>query len=394
MKDSLQLILANIAEVLVEEELKKKLDSGKKLRVKLGFDPTAPDLHFGHVVVLNKLKALQELGHTIMIVIGDFTAMIGDPTGKSATRPSLSEQEVRANAQTYLEQIGKVLKSDGLEVHFNSSWLTQLGTEGIIKLAATKTVARMLEREDFSKRFSSGQPIAIHEFLYPLLQAYDSLHLKADIEIGGTDQKFNLLMGRELQKHHNCEQQICLMMPILEGTNGVDKMSKSLNNYIAIQDTHIEMFGKIMSVSDDLLWHYMELLSSKSSKEILALKQQAGSVLNPRDIKVEFAKEMITKFHNLDLAHDAEQDFVNRFKKNLLSDNIEIVVLESDNLNLAPILKILGFTASTKDAIRHIEQGAVKINEQKILDKSYQFVKGKEYIVQLGKRHCNKVIIK
>lgn len=394
MKDSLQLILANIAEVLVEEELKKKLDSGKKLRVKLGFDPTAPDLHFGHVVVLNKLRTLQDLGHVIMVVIGDFTAMIGDPTGKSATRPSLSEEEVRANAQTYLEQIGKILKSDSLEVHFNSSWLKQLGAEGIIKLSATKTVARMLEREDFSKRFSSGQPIAIHEFLYPLLQAYDSLHLKADIEIGGTDQKFNLLMGRELQKYYNHEQQICLMMPILEGTNGIDKMSKSLNNYIAIQDSHIEMFGKIMSISDNLLWHYMELLSSKSIADLQELKQQAGTVVNPRDIKVEFAKEIITKFHSLDLANDAEQDFINRFKKNLLSDNLELVILESDSLNLGPILKQLGFTTSTKDAMRHIEQGAVKINEQKILDKSYQFVRNQEYIVQLGKRHFSKVIIK
>jgi tyrosyl-tRNA synthetase len=392
--NNLDLILANSAEVLLKDELKKKLSTGNKLRVKLGFDPTAPDLHLGHVVVLNKLKTLQDLGHTIMIVIGDFTAMIGDPTGKNITRPSLSEQEVTANAKTYLAQIGKILELERLEIHFNSSWLSNLGTQGIIKLAATKTVSRMLERDDFSKRFSNGMPIAIHEFLYPLLQAYDSLHLQADLEIGGTDQRFNLLMGRELQKHYDYAPQVCIMMPILEGTNGIDKMSKSLNNYIAIQETNIEMFGKIMSISDDLLWHYMSLISSKNSEEISALKQQAGKILNPRDIKVDFAKEIITKFHSFELAIEAEQDFVNRFKNKLIGTNIKTVVIESDILGLPIILKLLGFTASTSEAIRYIEQGAVKVDEHKVVDKNYQFFKHQEYIVQLGKRHYNKLIIK
>lgn len=394
MTDSFNEIIANTAEVLVEQELRDKLKSGKNLRVKLGFDPTAPDLHFGHVVVLKKLRTLQDLGHTIMIVIGDFTAMIGDPTGKNATRPSLSEEEVAVNAQTYLDQIGKVLKKDNLEIHFNSSWLKSLGAEGVIKLAATKTVARMLERDDFSKRFNGGQPIAIHEFLYPLLQAYDSLHLKADIELGGTDQKFNLLMGRELQKHYEQSQQVCLMMPILEGTSGTDKMSKSLNNYIAIHDNHIEMFGKIMSISDDLMWHYLELLSSMSKAHIVELQSQVKSGMNPRDIKIAFAKEMITQFHSEDLAIAAEQDFINRFSKNLVSENLPLVQMESDNLGLAFILKMLEFTVSTKDAIRQIEQGAVKLNEQKILDKNHQLLRDVEYVVQLGKRNATKVIVK
>lgn len=394
MTDSFNEIIANTAEILVEQELRDKLKSGKSLRVKLGFDPTAPDLHFGHVVVLKKLRTLQDLGHTIMIVIGDFTAMIGDPTGKNATRPSLSEAEVAINAQTYLDQIGKLLKKDNLEIHFNSSWLRSLGAEGVIKLASTKTVARMLERDDFSKRFNAGQPIAIHEFLYPLLQAYDSLHLKADIELGGTDQKFNLLMGRELQKHYEQSQQVCLMMPILEGTSGTDKMSKSLNNYIAIHDNHIEMFGKIMSISDDLMWHYLELLSNKNKVQIVELQSQVKSGMNPRDIKITFAKEMITQFHSEDLAIVAEQDFINRFSKNLVSENLPLVQMESDNLGLAFILKTLEFTVSTKDAIRQIEQGAVKVNEQKILDKNHQLLRDVEYIVQLGKRNATKVIIK
>lgn len=394
MTDSFNEIIANTAEVLVEQELRDKLKSGKSLRVKLGFDPTAPDLHFGHVVVLKKLRTLQDLGHTIMIVIGDFTAMIGDPTGKNATRPSLSEAEVAANAQTYLDQICKVLRKDNLEIHFNSSWLKSLGAEGVIKLAATKTVARMLERDDFSKRFNGGQPIAIHEFLYPLLQAYDSLHLKADLELGGTDQKFNLLMGRELQKHYEQSQQVCLMMPILEGTSGTDKMSKSLNNYIAIHDNHIEMFGKIMSISDDLMWHYLELLSSMSKAQILELQNQVKSGMNPRDIKIAFAKEMITQFHSEDLAIAAEQDFINRFSKNLVSENLPLVQMESDNLGLAFILKMLEFTVSTKEAIRQIEQGAVKLNEQKILDKNHQLLRDVEYVVQLGKRNATKVIVK
>lgn len=394
MTDIFAKIIANSAELLVEHELKDKLKIGKALRVKLGFDPTAPDLHFGHVVVLNKLRTLQDLGHTIMIVIGDFTAMIGDPTGKNATRPRLSAEEVSANAQTYLAQIGKILTDDNLEIHFNSSWLKELGAEGVIKLAATKTVARMLERDDFSKRFDNGQPIAIHEFLYPLLQAYDSLHLKADLELGGTDQKFNLLMGRELQKHYDLPQQSCLMMPILEGTNGVDKMSKSLNNYIAIHDSHIEMFGKIMSISDELMWHYLQLLSAKTFGQILQLKSDVESGLNPRDIKINFAKEMITKFHNVELANAAEQDFINRFSKQQIATDLPLTEIESDNLGLAFILKTIGFVSSMQEAIRQIEQGAVKINGEKQLDRNFQLSRLVEYIVQLGKRRCMKINIK
>lgn len=394
MEDLLKLIIDNTEEVLLVKELEAKLALGRKLRVKLGFDPTAKDLHLGHMVVLNKLKVLQDLGHTIMIVIGDFTAMIGDPTGKTVTRPSLSATEVKANTTTYLEQISKILDSAKLEIYYNSSWLESLGVQGLIKLASTKTVARMLEREDFAKRFANQQPIAIHEFLYPLLQAYDSLHLKADIELGGIDQKFNLLIGRELQKHYNYEPQCCIMMPILEGINGVDKMSKSLNNYIAINDSYIDIFGKIMSISDDLLWNYLHLLSSKTNKQIDTIKQQAGFSINPRDIKIEFAKEIVTKFYSLDLAMQAEQDFINKFRKKSWSDHIELVTLKNlEYFDLVNILKVLNFATSTSSAIRAIEQGSVKINGEKIVNKNYQLLKNQEYQVQCGKKQYKKIII-
>ena len=393
MEDKFSQIIAGCDEVLLSQDLRTKLNSSKKLKVKLGFDPTAPDLHFGHVVVLNKLKTLQDLGHIIMVVIGDFTAMIGDPTGKNSIRPILSADEVKKNSDTYLDQIGKVLNKDKLEVYFNSSWLNAIGSSGIIKLAATKTVARMLEREDFSKRFHNNQPIAIHEFLYPLLQAYDSLHLKADLELGGTDQKFNLLMGRELQKYYDQSLQICMTMPILEGTNGVDKMSKSLNNYIAINDSHIDMFGKIMSVSDELMWQYLRLLSHKSYEQILQLQEQVKQGMNPRDIKMDFAKEMVAKFHNKEFAEIAEQDFVNRFSNKIIAQDIEVSYLESDNLGLAVIIKQLGLVKSMQEAIRNIEQGGVKIDGIKQVDRNYQLSRNVEYVVQVGKRVYVKVLI-
>ncbi len=376
-------------EILIEEELVEKLKSGKKLRIKAGFDPTAPDLHLGHTVLINKMKTFQDLGHEVIFLIGDFTGMIGDPTGKNVTRKPLTRDDVLANAETYKEQVFKILDPAKTTIAFNSEWMEKLGAAGMIKLAARQTVARMLERDDFKKRYTGGQAIAIHEFLYPLVQGWDSVALEADVELGGTDQRFNLLMGRELQKEEGQKPQTVLMMPLLEGTDGVQKMSKSLGNYIGITDAPTEMFGKVMSISDDLMWRYYELLSAKSLEEIDALKAQVAQGTNPRDIKIAFAKEMIARFHDDAAAEAAHQDFTQRFSKNALPDDIPAVTLtvEGDAMPIANLLKEAGLVASTSEAIRMIKQGAVKLNgTDKVSDTRLEVAKGTEQIYQVGKR--------
>ncbi|MBE0362819.1 tyrosyl-tRNA synthetase [Pseudoalteromonas ulvae UL12] len=389
----LQAALAEIKrgaeEILIEEELVEKLKSGKKLKIKAGFDPTAPDLHLGHTVLINKMKTFQDLGHEVIFLIGDFTGMIGDPTGKNVTRKPLTREDVLANAETYKEQVFKILDPAKTTVAFNSTWMEKLGSAGMIKLASNQTVARMLERDDFKKRYAGGQPIAIHEFLYPLVQGWDSVALESDVELGGTDQRFNLLMGRELQKSEGQKPQTVLMMPLLEGTDGVQKMSKSLGNYIGITDSPTEMFGKIMSISDDLMWRYYELLSALSIEQIEELKAQVAEGKNPRDIKISFAQEMITRFHSEDDAEAAYQDFINRFQKKALPDDIPevTVTIETDVISIANLLKEAGLVASTSEAMRMIKQGAVKLNgEDKITDTKLEISKGTQEIYQVGKR--------
>ncbi|CCQ09780.1 Tyrosyl-tRNA synthetase [Pseudoalteromonas luteoviolacea B = ATCC 29581] len=383
-------------EILLEDELKEKLKSGKKLRIKAGFDPTAPDLHLGHTVLINKMKTFQDLGHEVIFLIGDFTGMIGDPTGKNATRKPLTKEDVLANAETYKEQVFKILDPAKTTVAFNSHWMEELGAAGMIKLAARQTVARMLERDDFKKRYAGGQSIAIHEFLYPLVQGWDSVALKADVELGGTDQRFNLLMGRELQKDEGQTPQTVLMMPLLEGTDGVQKMSKSLGNYIGITDAPTEMFGKIMSISDDLMWRYYELLSALSLDEIAALKVSIREGKNPRDIKIEFAKEMITRFHSANDAQAAHDDFIQRFSKNALPDDIPdiTIVSEDSEILITVLLKDAGLVSSTSEAMRMIKQGAVKLNgEDKISDAKLMIAKGTTAIYQVGKRKFANVTV-
>lgn len=383
-------------EILIEEELKEKLKSGKKLRIKAGFDPTAPDLHLGHTVLINKMKTFQDLGHEVIFLIGDFTGMIGDPTGKNVTRKPLTREDVLANAETYKEQVFKILDPAKTTVAFNSEWMEQLGASGMIKLAARQTVARMLERDDFKKRYAGGQSIAIHEFLYPLVQGWDSVALKADVELGGTDQRFNLLMGRELQKDEGQTPQTVLMMPLLEGTDGVNKMSKSLGNYIGITDSPTDMFGKIMSITDDLMWRYYELLSALSLEQIDALKQEVANGKNPRDIKIDFAKEMITRFHSEADAQAAHDDFTQRFSKNALPDDIpEITVSTEDTeMVISVLLKEAGLVDSTSEAMRMIKQGAVKLNgEDKVSDSKLMIAKGTTAIYQVGKRKFAKVTV-
>jgi tyrosyl-tRNA synthetase len=380
-------------EILVESELIDKLEQGKPLRVKAGFDPTAPDLHLGHTVLINKLRHFQDHGHHILFLIGDFTGMIGDPTGKSSTRPPLSREEVLANAKTYEQQIFKILDKEKTEVVFNSSWMSKLDATGLIQLASRHTVARMLERDDFSKRYTSGQPIAIHEFLYPLVQGYDSVMLKSDVELGGTDQKFNLLVGRELQKQYGQTPQVVMTMPILEGLDGVQKMSKSLNNYIGINEAPNEMFGKLMSVSDTLMWRYFELLSFRPLGEITGFKKQVAEGANPRDIKFELAKEIITRFHTAKAAESAQADFIARFQQGAMPEDMEhknIRSLES-SMAIANLLKDAGLVESTSEAIRMIKQGAVKIDGEKIEDQKLSIKKGSEHVYQVGKRRFAKV---
>ncbi|OCQ21098.1 tyrosine--tRNA ligase [Pseudoalteromonas luteoviolacea] len=383
-------------DILVEDELIEKLKSGKKLRIKAGFDPTAPDLHLGHTVLINKLKTFQDLGHEVIFLIGDFTGMIGDPTGKNVTRKPLTREDVLANAETYKEQVFKILDPEKTTVAFNSQWMEKLSSAEMIKLASRQTVARMLERDDFKKRYAGGQAIAIHEFLYPLVQGWDSVALEADVELGGTDQRFNLLMGRELQKEEGQKPQTVLMMPLLEGTDGVQKMSKSLGNYIGITDAPTEMFGKVMSISDDLMWRYYELLSAKSLTDIEALKEEVAGGRNPRDIKIDFAKEMIARFHSEEDAQAAHQDFIKRFQKNALPDDIAEVTIEieGETTFIANLLKEAGLVASTSEAMRMIKQGAVKLNgEEKVTDTKLEIAKGSTEIYQVGKRKFAKVTV-
>ncbi|EGI71615.1 tyrosyl-tRNA synthetase [Pseudoalteromonas distincta] len=389
----LQTALAEIKrgaeEILIEDELVEKLKSGKKLKIKAGFDPTAPDLHLGHTVLINKMKTFQDLGHEVIFLIGDFTGMIGDPTGKNVTRKPLTREDVLANAETYKEQVFKILDPAKTTVAFNSTWMEKLGAAGMIKLAANQTVARMLERDDFKKRYGSGQPIAIHEFLYPLVQGWDSVALESDVELGGTDQRFNLLMGRELQKVEGQKPQTVLMMPLLEGTDGVQKMSKSLGNYIGITDAPNDMFGKIMSISDVLMWRYYDLLSALSIEEIAAQKERVEQGTNPRDIKIELAKELIARFHSEADAQGAHDDFIQRFQKKALPDEIPelTITIAEDTILIANLLKEANLVVSTSEAMRMIKQGAVKLNgEDKITDTKLEVAKGTTAIYQVGKR--------
>lgn len=393
--DQMQELVRGSEEVLVEAEFVTKLKKGKPLRIKAGFDPTAPDLHLGHTVLINKMRQFQEAGHHILFLIGDFTGMIGDPTGKSATRPPLTAEQVQQNALTYQEQIFKILDPDKTEIVFNSTWMSQLGSAGLIQLAAKHTVARMLERDDFNKRYKSGQPIAIHEFLYPLVQGYDSVALQADVELGGTDQKFNLLVGRELQRQYGQEQQIVITMPLLEGLDGVNKMSKSLGNYIGITDTPNDMFGKIMSISDDLMWRYFELLSFRPLAELRRFKQDVEQGANPRDLKFLLAEELIARFHSPSAATGAREDFIARFQKGAMPDQIDEVslVAEGEAMPIASLLKAAGLVPSTSDALRMIQQGGVKIDGEKIEDRSLLIQKGSSAVFQVGKRKFARVTL-
>ncbi|MDB4277588.1 tyrosine--tRNA ligase [Gammaproteobacteria bacterium] len=395
MEDNLNLIKRGIDELLNEAELISKLKSKKQLVIKAGFDPTAPDLHLGHTVLINKLRHFQQLGHKVIFLIGDFTAMIGDPSGKNKTRPPLNAAEIEKNSETYTKQVFKILDPKMTEVRFNSEWCKKLGAEGIIRLASQYNLARMLERDDFSKRYKSNQSIAIHEFLYPLIQAYDSIALEADVELGGTDQKFNLLVGRELQRAHEQEPQVVITVPILEGLDGTNKMSKSLGNYVGIDEAPAEMFGKIMSISDELMWRWFDLLSFKSSEDIQLLKAQQADGMNPRDIKIVLAKELITRFHDGRAAEEAEQNFINQFQKKNIPDDIEELVLSwpEDSIPLPNLLKDAGMTESTSEAMRMIKQGGVRINEEKITDPKHSVPKNSSAIYQVGKRKFKKITL-
>ncbi|MFZ4076415.1 MAG: tyrosine--tRNA ligase [Legionellaceae bacterium] len=386
--------MRGVEEVLPHEALRKKLDQNKPLVIKAGFDPTAPDIHLGHTVLLNKLREFQEGGHQVVFLIGDFTAMIGDPTGKNAARAPLGQEQIIENSKTYQAQAFKILDPEKTTVAFNSTWLEPMGAAGLIRLAATHTVARMLERDDFQKRYSSGQPIAIHEFLYPLIQGYDSVALKADVECGGTDQKFNLLMGRELQKHYGYEPQVILMTPLIEGLDGVKKMSKSLNNYIGITEPADAMFGKLMSISDELMWRYIDLLSFKSSFEIQSMKQSVKEGLNPRDVKINFAEEIVTRFHSKDEAQTAHQAFIERFQKKEIPDALETQRIDRGSFSTFPqLLKNTGLTKSTSEAIRLLKEGAIKIEGEKVTDPALVLSKDKTYVIQVGKRRIVKIEI-
>lgn len=391
----IDMIKKGVDEILPEAELIEKIKLNRPLEIKAGFDPTAPDLHLGHAVLLTKMRQLQDMGHNISFLIGDFTGMIGDPSGKNATRPPLSVEQIKHNAETYANQVFKILDKQKTKICFNSVWLEQLGATGMLKLTATQTVARMLERDDFSKRYKNNQPISIHEFIYPLLQGYDSVAMKADIELGGTDQKFNLLMGRELQKHFGQPQQAVIMMPLLEGLDGVNKMSKSLNNYIGISEAPNDMFGKLMSISDELMWRYYDLLSLKSPTEINQLKTQVQNGQNPRDVKVLLAQEIITRFHSEDAAISALCDFELRFKQGMAPADLELIQIKSDgNNSIANILKVANLVSSTSEGIRMIAQGGVKLNSEKIVDKAHKLEQQIEYVIQVGKRKFARILIK
>tara|TARA_B110000003_G_scaffold186915_1_gene185776 strand:- start:8881 stop:10074 length:1194 start_codon:yes stop_codon:yes gene_type:complete len=394
IEETLDLIKRGSDEILIESELIEKLKKGKPLKIKAGFDPTAPDLHLGHTVLLNKLRQFQDLGHEVIFLIGDFTGMIGDPSGKNVTRPPLSKEDVQKNAESYADQVFKILIKEKTEIVFNSTWLNDLGASGILKLAATHTVARMLERDDFSKRYKSNQPIAIHEFIYPLLQGYDSVALKADVEIGGTDQKFNLLMGRELQKHYNQEQQCILTMPLLEGLDGVQKMSKSLNNYISIDEAPESIFAKLLSISDDLMWRYIDLLSLKTAKQIRLWKLRAEEGENPKKIKVEFAKELVERFHDADASDKAENNFNIRSKGQIPKDipNFNIKC-DGVGISVPQLLKKINLVSSTSEAMRLIDGGGIKVNGEKFEDPKKLILRDAIITIQVGKRKFARVSI-
>ena len=395
MKEALKLINRGTDEILTESDLKKKLDSGKQLIIKAGFDPTAPDLHLGHTVLLNKLRHFQDLGHRVVFLIGDFTGRIGDPSGINKTRPTLDAKDLEENAKTYEKQVFKILKKDLTDVRFNSEWCEKLGADGLIRLAAKYNVARMLERDDFSKRFSENKSIAIHEFLYPLVQGYDSVALKADVELGGTDQKFNLLVGRELQRDYDQEPQVVITVPILEGLDGVKKMSKSLNNYVAIDEEPDEMFGKIMSISDDLMWRWFELLSFMSEEEINSLKKEVQDGKNPRDIKFILAEEIVDRFHKVGDGQKCKELFLNRFQKGQIPENVDLVKVNigGESILLVNLLKETNMIASVSEGNRLIKQGGIKVNSEKVNDPKFEISVNSENLYQVGKRRFLKIKI-
>ena len=390
IEQAIQTIRRGADELIVEEELAKKLATGRKLRVKLGLDPTAPDLHLGHTVVINKLRHFQELGHQVQFLIGDFTGMIGDPTGKNQTRPPLSRDEILRNAKTYQDQVFKILDPARTQILFNSEWSDKLGAEGMIRLASRYTVARLLERDDFQKRFSGNQPISVHELLYPLMQGYDSVAMKSDVELGGTDQKFNLLVGRELQKQYGQEPQCILTMPLLEGLDGKEKMSKSLGNYVGISEPPREMFGKLMSISDELMWRYITLLSFASEQEIAAWRKD-----KPRDVKARFAKEIVARFHGRPAAEEAEAEFEQRFRHGVLPDDMpEVSVSPGGETTFAQLLKLAGLVESTSEANRLIGQGGVRVDGERLSDRALKAARGRTYVIQVGKRKFARVSVR
>lgn len=393
VKEQMEVIRRGADEVIVEVELEKRLQTGARLRVKAGFDPTAPDLHIGHTVLINKMRQFQQLGHEALFLIGDFTGMIGDPTGKSATRPALSKDEILENAKTYKDQVFRILDPDQTEIVFNSTWMDKMSAADLIQLAGKHTVARMLERDDFSKRYKGNRAISIHEFLYPLVQGYDSVAMKADVELGGTDQKFNLLVGRQLQQAYGQQPQIVVTMPLLEGLDGVQKMSKSLGNYVGITDPPADMFGKLMSISDDLMWRYFELLSFRSSTDIAALQKAAGEGRNPRDIKIELAMEIIERFHDGAAAEKARDEFIARFSRGEIPDEMSECELATENgeLGIANVLRGAGLTASNAEGFRMLQQGAVRVDGVKVADRDLALKAGATYIIQVGKRKFAKV---
>ncbi|THB72730.1 MAG: tyrosine--tRNA ligase [Gammaproteobacteria bacterium] len=395
VQKALEIIKRGTEEVLIEKDLIEKLESGKKLRVKAGFDPTAPDIHLGHTVLINKLRQFQDLGHEAILLIGDFTAMIGDPTGKSVTRKPLSREDVLENAKTYEEQVFKILDPEKTTVVYNSEWMGKMSAADMIQLAAKYTVARMLERDDFEKRYKGGQSIAVHEFLYPLIQGYDSVALEADIELGGTDQKFNLLVGRELQRQEGQSQQIVITTPILEGLDGVQKMSKSLANYIGIDEASDEMFGKVMSISDDLMWRYYELLSFRPMEEIAQFKKDIEGGANPRDIKFLLGEEIVERFHGAEAAGKVRENFISRFKNNEIPEDLQEVEVKAIDgaIAIANLLKEAGLTQSTSDAMRMIKQGAVKKDGERIDDKSHKTAAGETAVFQVGKKRIARVSV-
>ena len=394
-KENLEILTRGAEEIIPEESFLKQIKSKKKLRVKAGFDPTSPDLHLGHTVLLNKMKIFQDLGHEVIFLIGDFTGLVGDPSGVNETRPVLTKEQLDKNAETYKEQVFKILDPKKTEVRFNSEWMQSVDPSEFIKMLSSYTVARMLERDDFSKRYKSQQPISIHEFLYPILQGFDSVKLEADIELGGTDQKFNLLLGREVQKHYGQEQQSILTVPLLEGLDGVKKMSKSLGNYIALEDSPDDMFGKVMSISDDLMWRYFSLLSFKSSEQISDYKRDIEEGSNPRDTKFLLAEEIVDRFHE-GLGKKSKENFINRFQKGNISQDLEevVVTIESESELLTRILKESNLLKSTSEALRLIKQSAIKVNDEKVSDTKFMLKKGTSNLVLVGKKKAAKIIVK